>query len=288
MPDETVLFNKKWVPRTEAVVDIEDRGYQFGDGIYEVIRVYEGQAFLLDEHIQRLQRSAQELELNLPYPLKQIEQNLLELIFRNKLHNGMIYVQISRGVAQRSHAFPDKETPSQLIAYTRQMTRPDQEQKHGVQTILTEDIRWLRCDIKTINLLGNVLAKQKAIKKKAFEAILHRGQIVTEGCATNVFIVTDGLLQTHPANNLILNGITREKILSLAQQIGIEKLEVPFSIEQLRVAEEVFISSTTSEIIPVVKIDNQLVGNGHAGMTTIKLQHALQQAIEQSCKARTH
>jgi D-alanine transaminase len=269
-----VLRNKDIVSRENAVVDIEDRGYQFGDGIYEVIRVYKGTTFTMDEHITRLERSAKEIQLALPYPVEELKNRLKELLSLNPLQDGIIYLQISRGVAPRNHGFPAPAVPAQLIAYTKEMERPNTQLNDGAHTILIEDIRWLRCDVKSLNLLGNVLAKQKATDANCFEAIQHRGQVITEGSSTNVFMVQDGLIYTHPATNLILNGITRVKVLELCEELELTVKEETFTIEQLLEADEVFITSTTNEVMPIIKVNEHEIGPGIPGPITIKLQQA--------------
>jgi len=274
----TILFNDRLIARDEARVDVEDRGYQFGDGVYEVIRVYGGHPFCLEEHLDRLERSAREIRMPLPYSREKTEHLLLQLIEADHLKEGYLYVQITRGAAPRDHAFPSKSEPV-LTAYTVESPRPTDLMKNGIRAITQEDIRWLRCDIKSLNLLGAVLAKQAAVDAGAQEAILHRNGTVTEGSATNVFIVKDNTLWTHPANHLILHGITRAVTLKLAEKEGITVREEAFSLEDLRSADEVFITSTTKEIVPVVAVDGIPVGTGQPGWVTRKLQQAFEQKI---------
>jgi D-alanine transaminase len=269
-----VLMNHDIVSRKNALVDIEDRAYQFGDGIYEVIRVYNGNSFMMDEHMTRLERSAKEIQLDLPYSIDELKNRLKELLSLNSLQGGIIYLQISRGVAPRLHGFPVPAVPAQLIAYTTKMERPTTKLKNGIHTILTEDIRWLRCDIKSLNLLGNVMAKQKAANSNCFEAIQHRRQVITEGSSTNIFIVQDGILYTHPATNLILNGITRVKVLELCENLKLTVEEKSFTIDQFLQADEAFITSTTSEVMPVIRVNDQEIGPGIPGPLTVKLQQA--------------
>jgi D-alanine transaminase len=271
-----ILLNDRFTERNEVIINIEDRGYQFGDGVYEVIRVYGGVCFSMNAHMQRLKRSAAEIEMALPYPLEEIEQKLLQLVETNGLENGHIYMQITRGVAPRTHHFPDQSS-AVLVAYTKETERPMEKINHGISTILTEDIRWLRCDIKSLNLLGNVLAKQKAKKYGCDEAILHRGNTVTEGSSTNVYIVNGNEIHTHPANNLILNGITRIEVLRLAKENGVQVVEEAFSVKELLNADEVFVTSTTMEITPVTRIDQTAVGSGQPGSVTRKIQKGFQQ-----------
>ncbi|WP_369693690.1 aminotransferase class IV [Lentibacillus sp. CBA3610] len=173
-----MLYNDQIMER-ENRVDIEDRGYQFGDGIYEVIGVYDGEPLMMDEHMERLERSARELRLRLPASTAELKNNLGKLVEANNLEEGIIYMQVSRGIASREHAFPNPETPAVTVAYTREEERQSDVEDKGAKAVLTEDIRWLRCDIKTLNLLPNVMAKQKAVESNAVEAFLHRGDIVT-------------------------------------------------------------------------------------------------------------
>ncbi|GFZ75598.1 D-alanine aminotransferase [Compostibacillus humi] len=258
-----MLLNDSMIERTN-IVDIEDRGYQFGDGIYEVIGVYEGRTFLLDEHLQRLQRSASELRISLPYTLENLKAKLNELVKVNELNEGVIYLQVTRGTAERWHQFPENTRPN-LVAYTKEEEVMTELEESGAKAVLTEDIRWLRCDIKTLNLLPNVLAKQKAIENGAVEAIMHRGNIVTEGSASNVFIVKDGTVYTHPANNYILNGITRQKVLEICRKNKIAVHEETFTVDDLFQADEVFITATKLDIIPIIQVNERIIGNGKRG-----------------------
>jgi D-alanine transaminase len=281
-----ILYDERLVSREEADIDIEDRAYQFGDGVYEMIRVYHGRPFYMDEHLARLERSATEIRLSLPYPITRLKQLLLDLIQQNHLEEGNVYIQVSRGVAPRYHGFPEQARPL-VIAYTQHAKRPLAELNHGVKAVTTEDIRWLRCDIKSLNLLGAVLAKQTAIDHGAKEAILVRDGIVTEGSSTNIFIIKDGTLHTHPANHLILNGITRQVIFKLADECEIPISETTFSKEALESADEVFLSSTTMEICPIVEIDGRPVGQGVPGPVTKQLQEAFVNEIKRTTLAES-
>lgn len=266
-----ILFQDRLIAREKAVVDIEDRGYQFGDGVYEVIRVYEGEFFGLALHMQRLERSAAEIRMALPVSLAEIETKLRQLVKENDLTNGIVYMQITRGVAARVHKMPQQATPV-LTAYTKEMTRPLEQINNGIHAHLTEDMRWLRCDIKSLNLLGNVMAKQEAEDHHCTEAILHRGDTVSEGSSSNVFIIKGNILQTHPANHLILNGITRRQLLTVAEECHLTVKEEPFSVEELFSADEAFITSTTAEITPIIQVDDTVIGLGHPGVVTHRLQ----------------
>ncbi|MBG9589966.1 D-amino-acid transaminase [Cytobacillus firmus] len=284
---EYVILDGNLIERSEAKVDIEDRGYQFGDGVYEVIRVYNGIMFTADEHLERLLESGKKIELNIPYSQDQLKQMLIEMIERNDLELGIVYMQFSRGTSPRNHAYPGADVAPVLTAYTRETTRPVESMRNGVKAILIEDIRWLRCDIKSLNLLGNIMAKQKAAQSGCFEAIQHRGNTVTEGSSSNIAIVKDGTLYTHPATNLILNGITRRKINEICRENGIALKESAFTKEDLLAADEVFMSSTSAEVTPIIEIEGKPVGNGSPGPITDKLQNLFEEAIEEQCGSLT-
>ncbi len=260
------IYNEKLISKEEEIsISIEDRGYQFGDGIYEVIRFYNGKSFMLEEHLDRLQRSADEIRLSWPCSREIMTKNIKDLIDQCGLNEGIVYLQITRGSAPRNHLFPENPS-SVLTGYTKEVTRPVEKMENGITVKLSDDIRWLRCDIKSLNLLGNVLLKQEAAEEGHGEAVLHRDGTITEGSSTNVFIVSDGKLITHPATHLILNGMTRQKIIELATKLDIPVLEQPFTIDTLMNAEEVFVSSTTMEIVPVVQIDGTPVNSKKRGM----------------------
>lgn len=277
------ILNGDIVNRAEAKVDIEDRGYVFGDGVYEVIRVYNGKMFTVKEHLERFERSSANIGIHLPYGTEQITGMLEELVEKNNLQLGIIYMQVTRGVAPRVHAFPDQNVTPALTAFTREMPRPLAGLANGVKTILTEDIRWLRCDIKSLNLLGNILAKQKAAEQGCYEAIQHRGQDVTEGSSSNIFIVKNGIITTHQSDNLILKGITKDVILQLCSANNIPVEERTFTLDELAAADEVFLSSTTSEVMPIVELDGKKVGNGAPGPVTRKLQELFVAEVENQC-----
>ena len=279
-----ILYGDQLKKREETHIDIEDRAYQFGDGIYEVIRVYHGKTFYMKEHLERLEKSAKKIRINLPYSLKRLEELLNQLIKQNDFTQGNIYLQVSRGTAPRTHAFPANSTPL-LIAYPQPAKRPVKEQAEGISAITVKDIRWLLCDIKSLNLLGAVLAKQEAYDHHCKEAIFIRDGIVTEGSSTNLFIVKDGMLLTHPADHFILHGITRKITLQLADQLQIPVSEKKFDKDALFDADEIFITSTTMEICPVVEVDKKRIGNGKPGQITKRLQEAFQQLILSKTKA---
>jgi len=273
---ELLLVNNTIKERKGFGVDVEDRGYQFGDGIYEVIRVYDNKVFKMEEHLQRLWRSARELRLELPFSKAELVDNLLQLVAREKLGTGIIYLQVSRGTAPRVHHFPPGVQPL-AIAYTRELERPVDILQKGARAVTIEDIRWLRCDIKSLNLLGNVLAKQAAVENNVEEAVMHRGEVVTEGSSSNFMIVKEDAVITHPADNFILNGITRMTVKELAAELNIPFVERTFTLEEMFSADEAFITSTTDEVMPVIEIDGKPIGNGRPGSITSRLQKAFKE-----------
>jgi D-alanine transaminase len=284
MPRQAYV-NGRYLPHDRAAVHIEDRGYQFADGVYEVVPVYNGGVVDEEPHLDRLERSLGELRIAMPMSRRALKLICRELIRRNRLTNGFLYMQVTRGVAPRDHKFPANATPA-LVMTTRQMAPASAEKlTQGVAVITIPDTRWKRCDIKSISLLPNVLAKQMAMEAGAYEAWLvdDEGQ-VTEGSSTNAWIVTDdNKLVTRPANNAILNGITRMALLNLLTKSGVEIEERPFTVEEARAAREAFITSSTNFVMPVTSIDGQPVGNGHPGLLTGKLRatyvaHAEEQA----------
>lgn len=274
-----VLLNNSFIDRSEAKVDIEDRGYQFGDGVYEVIRVYDGQFFKLDQHIERLYNSAKAIELVIPHPKRELISLLEELIKRTNLSTGYVYLQYTRGEAARNHAFPT-ECTAVLSAYVNEKPRPEAMMEQGMNVITADDVRWMLCHIKSLNLLGAVLANQKAKSGGKDEAILHRDGIVTECSLSNCFIIKNNTLYTHPANNLILNGITRQVVIELAKKEGIPVVEESFVLEALMDADEVFASGTTIEVMPIVSIDDKPVGDGKPGKITNQLQQLFASSIK--------
>src|SRR5699024_4596406 len=220
------------------------------------------------KHLERLERREREMQLQLQYTIVELKRQLEKLAQLNNLNEGIIYLQVSRGASPRWHEFPKKSVPAVTVAYTREEERMTEIEDLGAKAILEEDIRWLRCDIKSLNLLPNVLAKQKAVENDAVEAILHRGDIVTEASSSNVFIVKNKTIYTHPANNYILNGITRQKILKLCKELNLNVGEETFTVEELLAADEVFVTATKSDIIPITKVDDLTIGNGTPGTIT--------------------
>jgi D-alanine transaminase len=271
-----VLWNDQIVKDEEIVISKEDRGYQFGDGVYEVIRIYDGSMFTANEHIDRLYESADKIKLVIPYTKDVFHKLMYDLTEANEVKTGQVYVQITRGTSARQHQFPTNAVDSVITAYTKEVERPVSQMANGVAAKTVEDVRWLRCDIKSLNLLGNVLAKQEAHEMGCFEALLHRGDVITEGSSSNMYGIQNDKLYTHPATNLILNGITRRVILECCEEIGLPVVEIPMSLEKVYELDEFFMSSTTAEIMPIIMIDRKQVGTGLPGDWTKKLQVAFE------------
>lgn len=279
---ENVIFNGDILDRSDIKIDIEDRGYQFGDGVYEVFRVYNGKLFAVDMHFNRLIESAKFLSINIPFTVNELTIKLEELIVRDQLKFGTVYMQITRGVSIRNHAFPGENVETVFIAYSNPLPYAGEE-KPGVSVITTEDVRWLRCNIKSLNLLGNILAKQQAVEAGCAEALQVRDGKVTEGSSSNVAIVVNGILKTHPANHFILNGITRQIVIQLCKANEIPYIEEAFTVEEMLDADEVFYTSTGVEVTPIVKVDGKVIGNGKIGPVTRQLQILYRIEIEKQC-----
>jgi D-alanine transaminase len=265
--------NGRYLPLQSAAVAAEDRGYQFADGVYEVIKVLGGEPRDLERHLDRLARSLAALEIAPPMTRRALESVLRETLRRNQLSNALLYIQVTRGSAPRNHLFPRRARPSLVVTVRRPAFPGEREREEGVGVITRPDLRWGRCDIKSISLLPNVLARQSAAAAGCREAwLVDREGIVTEGSASNAYIVDAGRrLITHPLNERILGGITRSVVLELARQDGIEVVEQPFSVEQAHAAREAALSSTSSWLLPVTTIDGRPVSNGMPGHVVRRL-----------------
>ena len=276
--------NGRFLPHRYASVHIEDRGYQFADGVYEVVPVVRGTLVDEEPHLDRLERSLRELRIAMPMGRSAMRLLGAEVMRRNRLLHGFLYMQVTRGVAPRDHRFPKAAKPA-LVMTTRQV-RPQSQAvlDEGVGVITVPDIRWERCDIKSVSLLPNVLAKQSAVEAGAYEAwMLDREGRVTEGSSTNAWIVTaDNTLVTRNANHAILKGITRMTLLQVAQAEGIGLEERPFTLDEAKAAKEAFLTSSTNFVMPVTRIDEQPVGNGHPGILTMRLREAYMSHIQGS------
>jgi len=268
---EIAFVNGRFLPLADATVSVEDRGFQFGDGIYEVIRTYDGRPFELEAHLARLDRSAQALDLRQPYSRQEWTQFATEAIQRAAFPEAKIYIQITRGVAPRDHAYHDDLVPTVVMTVRELRPLSLSVRAAGVEAMTIEDIRWGRCDIKSVNLLANVLARQQAKHAQVFETILIRDGQVTEGAVSNVMLVRDGTVMTAPEGPLILSGVTRAVVFQIARQEGLHIREQYCSQADLHAAAEVFLTGTTVEVLGVVRIDGKPIGDGKPGPVTQRL-----------------
>lgn len=275
--------NGRYVPHDEAVVHIEDRGYQFADAVYEVIPVAGGHPRHLQQHLDRLGRSLAALSIGWPVPRSVLPVIVTEVVRRNRVTEGLVYLQATRGVARRNHLFPKDAVPSLVVTAWRQTGPSPQTVAKGISVATQADIRWKRPDIKTVGLLGNVMAKQSAKEAGADEAwLVDSHGFVTEGSATNAYIIdADGALRTHPDNGAILGGVTRSNVLELAGRLGISVVERAFTVPEAKAAREAFISGTTVTVLPVVSIDGDPVGDGRPGPLTLRLRELYQELRRQ-------
>ncbi|MCG7503740.1 D-amino-acid transaminase [Mesorhizobium retamae] len=277
--------NGRYVAHRDAAVHIEDRGYQFADGVYEVCEVARGFIVDMKRHLDRLDRSLRELRIDWPIGRKPLEIVLREVVRRNQVFNGLVYVQVTRGVASRDFLFP-ADTMSSLVVTARKVNPAlaAKRAEDGIKVITVPENRWDRVDIKSVGLLPNVLAKQQAKEAGAQEAwFVDEDGNVKEGGSSNAWIVTkDGVLVTRPAEHGILRGITRTTIFDVAAKLGLKIEERSFSVAEAKAAREAFISSATTIAMPVVAIDGQTVANGHPGSTTLSLRQAFFDVAEKS------
>jgi len=270
----TVYLGGKYLPLEQATVSVEDRSFLFADGIYEVVRVYGGRTLHMNEHLARFVRSA--AVIHLPKPdIEQIKGILHELIRLNQIVEGTVYLQLSRGAyTPRIHAFPTGEPNPNLLVIARHYTDTPENRTVGVSAITAPDQRWARCDIKSVSLLPNILAKQLAAQAGAYEAILVRDGMAIEGSSSNFFAVRAGEIYTYPKCNYILSGITRDQVLELAREKGYSIREEGIPVTALGECMEMWVTSCTSEITPIVQLDGRRVGTGKPGPITQALQSA--------------
>lgn len=299
-----VYLDGAFVPKAEARLSVDDRGFLFGDGVYEVARTVGGRFFALGAHLARLRRGAAALGLALPpggdAAIVAIWDELLRV---NGLKDGeaLAYLEVTRGAAPRAHAFPAAGTPATVYAYTQRLDPPDALRAVGAACVTYPDLRWGRCDLKTVNLLPNVLARQAAAAAGAFEAVLVRAAgdtpagdgladegplvgdvprpaddgVVTEGSLSSVFAVVDGTLRTHPLGPRVLPGVTRAAVLEIAAELGVPVREATYTLGALRAAEEVMVANTTADVLPVVALDGRPVGDGRPGPVARAIGEAL-------------
>jgi len=276
-----VFLYNKFLALEEATISPFDRGFLFADGVYESIRTYNGKLFRYKEHLDRLKRSLKEVKIEFD-GFDSIEKNIYELIKKNNIEReALVYLQITRGPAiPRTHHFPNENTYPTLFISVTEFSENLNEQEKGVKVILQEDIRWLRCDIKSTSLLPVILASQKAKEEDAAEAILVRDGVITEGTRTNFFAVRDETIFTAPKSKLILEGITRNVVLEFCKKFGIEYHEEFINKDELKSYNEFFITSTTKEITPVTTIDYWTINQGETGKITKSLQTVFKKVAE--------
>ena len=274
---ETAYINGEFLPLDQARVSVLDRGFIFGDGVYEVIPVYSRHPFRLPEHLRRLQRSLDAIRLANPAPDAEWVRLIGEIIARNTGDDQSVYLQVTRGVARRDHAFPKEAKPTVFMMSSPLMTPARDLVDNGVPCITATDYRWLKCDVKSVSLLGNCLLRQAAADAGAAEVVLFRDGYLTEASASNVFAVSNGKLLSPPKNHLILSGITYDVVLELAAaiRVPVELREIPE--REVRSADEIWVTSSTKEVLAVVTLDGKPVGTGKPGPVFRKIYQAFQE-----------
>lgn len=275
----TIYLNGQFLPYEQASIGVEDRAFLLADGVYEVARVYRGRPFELDAHLKRLARSSRELRMPEP-DLAELDRVSRELLTSNNLSEATIYIQVSRGTyTPRTHAFPAGEVKPTVLVIARGFSAQANLWETGIKAVTVPDQRWARCDIKSVALLPNVMAKQAAAEAGAQEAIFVKDGYAIEGSSSNLFAVLDGEVRTYPACNYILQGITRDVTLRLAHQAGLPVREEGIRMDQLHRCSELWVTSTTQEIMPIVSIDGRTVGEGKPGPIARKLRNAYLQLV---------
>lgn len=265
MSTQLVYLNGEYLPLNEAKVSVLDRGFIFGDGVYEVIPAYGGKALRFEHHMQRLQNSLDAVRISNPLSNEQWLEIISKLIAETGSEDQSIYLHITRGVASRDHQFPDEAKPTVFVmSNILQPVNPKLLQE-GISAVTLDDFRWQHCNIKAIALLPNILLRQQAVEKDSMEAILIRDGNMTEGAASNLFIVSNGVIKTPPKDNKLLPGITRDLIVELAESHNMPAEEIVISEKEFLAAEEIWLTSSTKEVLPVTKLNEQPVGNGKPG-----------------------
>ncbi len=279
---ELIYLNGRFLPQEQAHVSVMDRGFLFGDGVYEVIPAYAGLPFRLKEHLQRLNASLEAIRMSPPLSDEQWRAVFGQLLAQHGNADQQIYLQVTRGAyGKRLHAIPEEVTPTVMAFATDLAVRDPELVKQGMSVITLDDIRWERCNIKAITLLANILSQQQARDEGAQEAILVRDGLANEGTASNLFIVKEGLIITPPKSQHLLPGITRDLVLELAREAGLPYAEASISVAELENAEEIWITSSTKEVMPVTRLNGRPVDNGHPGPIWEKMD-----ALYGACKAR--
>ena len=272
MPD-VLFFNGRFTTTDERILGVEDRGFQFGDGCYEVFKFLDRKPLLIAEHYTRLDEGLHAIEIPNPWPdVDAFRATMRDLLDRTSFDEGIVYIQVTRGEAERAHFWPENMSPT-AIAYSRRFKFPDAAKKErGIRVITAPDLRWKQCDVKSVNLLANALAKKKAQRAGADEAVLIEDGIVREGASSSFFAVIDGRIITHPLDEHILPGVVRDRVIDLAIAAHIRVDERPLREAELFTLEEAFITSTTQGVMPVAEIDGRIIGNSRRGEVTTELQ----------------
>ncbi len=285
----TVYLNGELVPKERALVSVDDRGFLFADGIYEVTPAYRGTFFRLERHLDRMRRGLAALRIDFdPAPLADVHHQLLVANDLDDEEISIVYVQLTRGVAPRDHAFPAAPVRPTVYAFAKEFKRsPREEWNKGFSATIVPDRRWARVDIKTIALLPNCLAMQAAVEAGSSDALLVRDGVALEGAHNNFFAVIDGTVVTHPATNHILHGITREYVLELCRDVGLPVEERPVQIEELWQADEAFFTGTTTEVRPTVRVDGRTIGGGRVGPVARRLMDAFITGVERETAGAT-
>lgn len=278
MPDIGYL-NGLFSPLEQVRLSPDDRGFLFGDGVYEVIRTYEGHPAFWADHFTRLRRSAGEIAISVPFDQEIFGKLLVEGIKQSRLSEVKIYIQLTRGVAPRDHLFPTPCEPTVYMSFREMSQLPSVHREQGVRALTVPDIRWGRCDIKSLNLLPNVLAKQQAKEAGAFEAIFVRDHMVLEGATSNLFMVSQGEIRTPVINQQVLAGVTQQQVMRLAAEFGMNVTCRQSSVKELLASDEVFLTGTTIEVLPVIAINGVPIGQGTPGSVTRTLQEKFASAV---------
>ncbi len=265
MSSQLVYLNGDYIPLNEAKVSVLDRGFIFGDGIYEVIPAYGGKPLRFEHHTQRLQNSLDAVRISNPLTNEQWLEIINRLISETDSQDQSVYLHITRGVASRDHSFPNQTTPTVFVMSNPLHSVDPGLLESGISAVTLDDFRWQHCNIKAIALLPNILLRQQAVDKGAVEAILIRDGNMTEGAASNVFIVSNGIIKTPPKDNKLLPGITRDLVVELAQTHNMPVEETDISEAEFFAADEIWLTSSTKEVLPVTKVNDQVIGNGKPG-----------------------
>jgi D-alanine transaminase len=269
---DVLFFNGRWTTTDERVLSVEDRGFQFGDAVYEVFKFLQKRPIFAVDHFHRLERGLREIEIRNPWNESGFLRTVDTLLERTSFPDGIVYVQVSRGEGERAHFYPDNMAPTALM-YSRKFRFPDATKKeHGIRLITTADLRWKQCQVKSVNLLANAIAKKRAQRAGADEALLIDGGEVREGASSSFFVVKGGRLITHPLDEHILPGVVRDRVIGLAIASKIRVDERPLRETELFQLDEAFITSTTMGVMPVAEIDGRIIGNSRRGEITTRLQ----------------